>query len=122
MNSVKTIVAVFTVFAGPAIFASMSSATAPFSLVSSAHAQKSSGINVDTRNIAKDIAKNINVEVGRIPSTVEVPVDVAAKVCHVAANVLADQAKNPIASCTAETTSTEFNQIVQQQIKGTERK
>ena len=122
MNSAKTIVAIVTVFAGPAIFASISSAPTPFGWVSSAHAQKSSGINVGTSNIAKDIAKNINVEAGRIPSTVEVPIDLAAKVCHVAANVLTDQAKNPVASCTAETTSAEFDRIVQQQIKSSERK
>jgi glutamate formiminotransferase len=121
MNSIKAIFAVFAVFAGPALFASASS-VAMLGWTSSAHAQKASGINVDTRNIAKDIAKSINVDPGGIPSVVEVPVDIAAKVCHVAANVLADQTKNPVASCTAETTSAEFEQFVQRQMKGTERK
>lgn len=88
-----------------------------------ASAQTSSGlINVDTRNIAKDVAKNINADAGRIPSTVQAPIDVAANICHVGANVLADQAKKVGASCTAEATSAEFDQIVQRQMKGTERK
>jgi hypothetical protein len=122
MKSIKTVFSVFAVFAGPVIFASVSS-IAMFSWAPSASAQTPSGmINIDTRNIAKDIAKNINADAKRIPSTVQAPIDVAARVCNVAANVLEDQAKKPGASCTAEKTSAEFDQVVQQQMKGTERK
>jgi hypothetical protein len=122
MNSIKTVFSVFAVFAGPALFASVT-AIAMFAWAPSASAQTPSGmINVDTRNIAKDVAKNINIDANRVPSTVQAPIDVAASVCNVAANVLADQAKKPAASCTAEKTSAEFDRFVQQQMKGTERK
>lgn len=122
MNSIKAIFAVSAIFAGPALFASASS-VAMLGWVSSAHAQKSSGmINVDTRSIANDVAKNINAGDAKVPSTVQAPIDVAAKVCNLGANVLEDQAKKPGASCTAEKTSSEFDQIVQRQIKGSEQK
>jgi hypothetical protein len=116
MNRIKTAFAVF------AVFASVSSITM-LSWVPSASAQTPSGlINVDTRNVAKDVAKNTNLDADRVPSTVQAPIDVAAKICNVGANVLEDQAKKPGASCTAEKTSAEFDQIVQRQMKGTERK
>lgn len=120
MNRIKTISAVF---AAPALFALVSS-VALFTWAPSASAQTPSGmINVDTRNIAKDVSKSVNIDAGKVPSIVQAPIDVAASVCNVGANVLADQAKKPAASCTAEKTSAEFDQLVQRQVqaKATER-
>jgi hypothetical protein len=74
-------------------------------------------VNVQVNNVANDIAKNINVDVGQIPVTVQVPVGVAATVCGVAANVLGTQAPSGNPQCTATSTSTALEQIVQRQIK-----
>ncbi|SEA03619.1 hypothetical protein [Nitrosospira multiformis] len=93
--------------------------TAMFSTVSTAFAQQSGLVNVDIRNVANNIAKNINVDVSQIPVTVQAPIGVAATVCNVAANVLGAQGGSGGGSCTAETTSTALDQIVQRQIKGT---
>ncbi len=81
-----------------------------------AHAQQSGLVNVDISNVATNIAQNINVDVSQIPVTVQVPVGVAANVCGVNANVLAQQGAG-LASCTATSASTALNQIVQRQLK-----
>lgn len=80
------------------------------------HAQQSGLVNVDISNVANNIAKNINVDVSQIPLTVQAPIGVAANVCGVNANVLAQQGAG-LANCTATSTSTALNQIVQRQIK-----
>ena len=92
---------------------------AVFSMMPTAFAQQSGLVNVDIRNVANNIAKNINVDVSQIPVTVQAPIGVAATVCNVAANVLGEQAASGGGSCTAQTTSTALEQIVQRQIKGT---
>ena len=61
-------------------------------------------------------AKNINVDVSQIPVTVQVPVGIAANVCGVNANVLAQQGAAG-AQCAANTTSKALDQLVQRQIK-----
>lgn len=80
------------------------------------HAQQSGLVNVDISNVANNIAKNIHVDVSQIPLTVQAPIGVAANVCGVNANVLAQQGAG-LANCTATSTSTALNQIVQRQIK-----
>ncbi len=82
----------------------------------SALAQQSGLVNVDVSNVANNIAKNINVDVSQIPVTVQVPVGIAANVCGVNANVLAQQGAGA-AKCTATSTSTALDQLVQRQIK-----
>ncbi len=79
-------------------------------------AQQSGLVNVNVSNVANNIAKNINVDVSQIPVTVQAPIGIAANVCGVNANVLAQQGAG-LASCTATTTSTALNQIVRRQIK-----
>jgi hypothetical protein len=97
----------------------LASSVAMFSLAPAAFSQTASEmINVDISNVAKDIAKNTNVDASRVPSTVQAPVDVAANVCHVAADVLRDQAKRVTGSCTAEITSDALDKLVQRQMKG----
>jgi hypothetical protein len=46
-----------------------------------------------------------------------VPIDVAANVCGVAVNVLTAQAQQGTASCSATSTSTALNNVVQSQVK-----
>ena len=82
-----------------------------------AFAQQSGLVNVDVKNVANNIAQNLKVNVSQIPLTVQVPVDVAANVCGIAANVLGQQAAGGSGSCTAKSTSTALEQIVQKQIK-----
>lgn len=91
-------------------------------LASGASAQQSGVVNVDIRNVANNIAKNINVDVSQIPVTVQAPVSVAATVCGVAAAVLSQQVASGNASCTATSTSAALEQIVQTQLKGTSQK
>lgn len=81
-------------------------------------AQQSGLVNVNLSNIRADIAKDINVDVSQIPVTVQAPIGVAANVCNVDANVLAQQSKQGgDATCDATSTNTALNQIVQRQIK-----
>ena len=90
-----------------------------FATVPAAIAEQSPGLmNVDISNVANHIARNINVDVRQIPATVQVRVDLAAEVCKVPANVLADRHKNGIGNCTAEITSAELDQTVHRQVKG----
>jgi hypothetical protein len=85
-------------------------------------AQQSGLVNVDIKNVANNIAKNINVDVSQIPLTVQVPIGVAANVCGIAANVLGSQGGSGSGGCAATTTSTALDQIVQQQVKSNKQK
>lgn len=106
MGNVKTVLAVI-------------SSAAIFAIAPAAIAEQSPGLmNVDISNVANSIAKNINVDVSQIPATVQVRVDLAAEVCKVAANVLADRHRSGTGSCTAKITSAELDQTVRGQIKG----
>lgn len=79
-----------------------------------AMAQTQAGlVNVDVSDVKADIAKNINIDVSKVPVTVQAPVAVAATVCNVAANVLAENKQG--ASCKATTTNQALNQIVQRE-------
>ena len=80
-------------------------------------AQQEGLVNVDISNVRTEIAKNINVDVSQIPVTVQAPIDVAANVCNIAANVLSQPTGSGTASCTAVSTSDALNKVVQQQIK-----
>lgn len=87
--------------------------------VGASWAQNQEGlVNVNVSDVRVDIAKAINVEENQIPVNVQAPIGVAANVCNVAANVLAQQRKETgQAECTAQSTSQALNQIVQRQIK-----
>ena len=87
-------------------------------LCTGAFAQQSGLVNVDVHNVANNIAKNINVDVSQIPVTVQAPIGIAATVCGVAANVLGQQAPSGNASCTATSTSSALDNLVQRQLKG----
>ena len=81
-----------------------------------AQAQQSGLVNVDISNVANNIARNINVDVSQIPVTVQAPIGIAANVCGVNANVLAQQGAGA-AQCTATSTSNALDNLVQRQIK-----
>lgn len=86
-------------------------------LANGVHAQQQDGlVNVNLTDINVDIAEDINVNVSQIPVTVQAPIGVAATVCDVNANVLAEQERNGGAECTAENTSQALNEIVQRQM------
>jgi len=101
-----------------ALFVALGSA-ALLSFTPVVSAQQSGVVNVELRNVANNIAKNINVDVSQIPVTVQAPVSVAATVCGIEAAVLTQQAAGGNATCTAKSTSSALDQIVQTQLKGT---
>ena len=80
-------------------------------------AQKSGLVDVDIKNVINEIAQNSKLDVSRIPLSVLVPVDVAAPVCGIPANVLAQQVARGAATCTATGTSAALNETVQTQVK-----
>jgi hypothetical protein len=86
-------------------------------LATGAFAQQSGLVNVDVHNVANDIARNLSIDVSQVPVTVQAPIGVAATVCGVAANVLGQQRGSGGANCTASSTNTALNQIVQRQLK-----
>lgn len=74
-------------------------------------------VNVSINNVANDIARNLSVDVNRIPVTVQAPIAVAAAVCGVAVSVLGTVTPGaPPPSCTATTTNPALNTIVQRQL------
>lgn len=81
-------------------------------------AQQSGLVNVNLGDVVlRDIASDINVDVSQIPVTVQVPVGVAANVCGVNANVLAQQRNAGTATCDAQNSSTALTQAVQRQMR-----
>jgi hypothetical protein len=96
----------------------LSAALAALALAASpAFGQESGLVNVSVTNVANNLAQNLKVNVSQIPVTVQVPVEVAANVCGIDANVLSEQAKAGSANCAAKNTSTALNEVVQQQLK-----
>lgn len=91
--------------------------TASLLFAGPALAQQSSLVTVEIQNVANTIAQNLSVDVSQIPLTVQVPVGVAANVCGIDANVLAEQARGRTGACTANSTTSALDQTVQQQIK-----
>lgn len=86
-------------------------------LSASVWAQQLSAVSVDVSSVAPTIAKNINVDVGQVPTSVQVPVGVAANVCGVSASTLAQQSSGGTTSCQATATSSALDQVVQKQLK-----
>lgn len=95
------------------------------SLTGGAFAQATGGNNSNSQGlvnvslgdvVVQKIAQDINVNVSQIPLTVQVPVGVAATVCGVDANVLAQQKNGGTATCQAANSSEALTQAVQKQI------
>lgn len=89
-----------------------------FSFSPLALAEESPGlVRVDIRDITKDIAKNIKVDVSRIPGTVEIPARVATGVCQVKAETL-PAVQQGHSACAAKMTTPELDRIIYRQVKG----
>jgi hypothetical protein len=84
---------------------------------SPAFGQQPALVNVDIKNVADNIARNIKADVSQIPLSIQVPVDVAATVCGVAAQVLGPQAASGSAQCAATSTSAALDRLVQDKVK-----
>jgi hypothetical protein len=78
-------------------------------------AQQAGLVNVDLRNakILDNIANHLNVNVSNVPITVQVPIDVAANVCGVSLDLLANAYNRGGASCYAQGTSKALNKQIQ---------
>jgi hypothetical protein len=72
-------------------------------------------VNVNLQNVLNNLSVALNIDRANIPVNAQVPVSVAANVCGVSVNVLSVSTGGQ-ASCTANTTSPELVQVVQQQI------
>lgn len=75
-------------------------------------------VNVNVSHIAVDLADLLDVTVQDIQAlaVVQVPIGIAANVCGVAANVLAQDNKSGDAACDAETTSNALTRAVASQM------
>jgi hypothetical protein len=80
-----------------------------------AHAQSASLVNVDLRNarILNNIANDLSIDITNVPITVQVPLSLAANVCEVDVNVLAQSLERGTTTCTAQSTSNALNRRVQ---------
>jgi len=96
-------------------------ATAVALAATPALAQQSGLINIDLSQLSvadrAEIAKDINVDVSQIPVTVQVPVSVAAAICDVAVNVLAQSKSKGDTACTPTSGSDAITSAVQKQMK-----
>lgn len=87
-----------------------------------ASAQQSGMISVDLTTVAPAIAKTMNVDAAKVPTTVQAPVAVAASVCGVAANVLTQQGGTGAGgSCQAKNSSPELDQLIQKEVAATQK-
>lgn len=94
-------------------------ATAALSLTAAPTLAQNSGlvvVDLSNADVLNNLARDLDVNVSNIPVNVQVPVGVAAAVCDVNANVLAQQRKTGTSTCKAKNTSTALNQAVQRQI------
>lgn len=92
-------------------------AAAFFAAASAQAEQGGAMVNVDLGTVANTIAKNINVEVEKIPASLQVPVGVAAAACGVPASKLAPAPGSDKSSCQATNTTSALDQVVQKQLK-----
>lgn len=72
-------------------------------------------VNVDLSNVLNDLAVRLNLDKANIPINAQIPITLAANVCGVSINILSVSTGGQ-ANCTAETSSPELAQVVQQQI------
>ena len=66
--------------------------------------------------LIQEIAEDINVDVSQVPVQVQVPVSVAATICGVDVNVLAQEKSPGETVCEATSNSEALTQVVQQQL------
>ena len=91
-------------------------ASLAFALSGAAFAQNQDGlVNVNVANVLSEIDVDLQEVISN--NTVQVPIGIAANVCDVSANVLAEQAKEGGASCEAKTVTTAFSQQLEKMKK-----
>jgi hypothetical protein len=69
-------------------------------------------INVNLSDVAAEIAKNVNIDLSRVPITIQLPITIAANVCGVDVNLLSVQVNTGNNTCTATATSPTLEQEV----------
>ena len=94
-------------------------AAAAFCAAPFASAQQQSGmIAVDISGVSAAMAKNLNIDAAKVPTTIQAPVGVAAKACGVSASVLTQQGGTGApATCQAKSSDTALEQLVQKEMK-----
>jgi hypothetical protein len=72
-------------------------------------------VNVDLSNVLNDLSLDLKIDKANIPINAQIPITLAANVCGVSINILSvSTGGSP--SCTAQTTSPDLAQAVQQQL------
>ena len=72
-------------------------------------------VSVNLSNVLNDLALDLKLDRANIPINAQIPITLAANVCGVSINILSVSTGGQ-ANCTANTTSPELAQVVQQQI------
>ncbi|MFL6733178.1 MAG: hypothetical protein ACJ8EY_00610 [Sphingomicrobium sp.] len=74
-------------------------------------------VNVNLSNVLNDLALDLKIDKANIPINAQIPINVAANVCGVSINILSIGAGGGSSQgCSANTTSPELTQAVQQQL------
>jgi len=72
-------------------------------------------VNVNLSNVLNNLALDLKVDKANIPINAQIPITIAANICGVSLNVLsASSGGSP--NCTAQSTSPQLSQAVQQQM------
>jgi hypothetical protein len=72
-------------------------------------------VNVDLSNVLNDLSLDLKIDKANIPINAQIPITLAANVCGVSINILSvSTGGSP--NCTAQTTSPDLAQAVQQQL------
>jgi predicted small secreted protein len=72
-------------------------------------------VSVNLSNVLNDLALDLNLDRANIPVNAQIPITLAANICGVSINILSASTGGQ-ANCTANTSSPELAQVVQQQI------
>lgn len=74
-------------------------------------------VNVNLSNVLNNLALDLHIDRANIPINAQIPISIAANVCGVSINVLSIGAGGGSSKgCTAQTTSPQLEQAVQQQL------
>jgi hypothetical protein len=94
-----------------------SAGSAVASGVSSAASAVPSLVNVNLSNVLNNLALDLHIDKANIPINAQIPISIAANICGVSINILSIGAGGGSSKgCTAQTTSPQLEQAVQQQL------
>lgn len=75
-------------------------------------------VKVDVGSLQAEIARQLSIDAAGVPASVYAAIHVAADVCEVSTDLLAGDIKEAgMANCTARSTSSALNQLVQRQLR-----